>query len=147
MSDYTLRATGGQIPAFEVPYFSPGELTSITPDPTASTPFVINRAQPLPLTWESIPDGRPVYLTFTQQDFPEMTPWMWMCKMTDDGAFEVPLAVVQDFGATVEPFPTEEWRDTMDLRRYHYGSFVVPGAVGPMLSAFESGWYADVRFQ
>jgi hypothetical protein len=52
-----------------------------------------------------------------------------------------------DFGVTIEPFPTEEWRDNMALRRWHYTSFEVPGGVGPIISAFESGWYADVKFQ
>ena len=148
MSDYTLSATGGpQIPAFEVPYFSPGQITSLTPDITATTPFMIDRSQDLPIAWESIPDGRPIYLTFTQQDNPEMTEWMWMCKMTDDGEFTVPAQVLGDFGVTVQPFPSEQWRDKMDLRRWHYSSFEVEGAVGPIISAFESGWYADVQFQ
>jgi len=145
MSDYTLRATGGTLPAFEIPYYSPGQITSVTPDITATTPFVISRSAPMPIAWESIPDGRPIFLTITQQDNPEMTEWMWMCKMEDDGAFEIPLVMLQDFGSTVPVFPGEQWRDKIDLRRWHYSSFEVPGAAGPIISAFESGWYADIE--
>ena len=47
--------------------------------------------------------------------------------------------------STVPVFPGEQWRDKIDLRRWHYSSFEVPGAAGPIISAFESGWYADIE--
>lgn len=147
LSEYTLHATGGQIGAFQIPFHSPGQITAVTPDITANTPFSIPRDASLPIEWESIPDGRPIYLFFTQQDSPDQDEWTWMCKLTDDGAFEVPVAVLQDFGATVPPFATEQWRDNMSLRRWHYSSFEVNGGTGPIISAFESGWYADVQFE
>jgi hypothetical protein len=148
LSDYTLSAPGGAgIGAFEIPYHSPGLITAMTPDITAVTPFVINRAVPLPITWDSIPDGRPIYLFLNQQDSPESMEWVWMCKMADDGAFEIPTAMLGDFGPTYPPFGGEQWRDNLALRRWHYTTFEVPGAVAPIISAFESGWYADVQLQ
>ena len=147
LTTYTFRATGNQVEPFAEPLLSPGEITSLTPNPVGPNPFPILRSQPFTLTWTSIPDGRPIYLYMTQKDTPEMTEWTWMCKMTDDGEFTVPTSMLQDFGATVPPFVTEEWRDKLQLRRANYGSFEPMGAVGPILTAFESGWYANIEFQ
>lgn len=147
MSDYVLRATGAQIGAFEIPFKSPGLITTITPDISAVTPFVVDRTVPMNLKWGSVPDGRPIYIFLEQKDSPESQEWVWMCKVLDDGDFTIPTAMLQDFGATVPPFMGEEWRDKISLRRWHYGSFTVPNGVAPILSAFESGWYADVQLE
>lgn len=147
VSDYTLTASGGEIPPFQQTIRSAGDIPSLNPDIIAVRPFVVSRAQPLSLKWESVPDGGPIYIFFEQQDQPEWLRSTWMCKALDDGDFEVPLAVLQFFGPTVEPFPTEDWRDKLSLRRWRYGAFTPPGAAGPILTAMESGWYADIRFE
>lgn len=146
-SEYTLKATGGSIGAFEHKLESPGEITAMTPDITTTIPFPIDRTQPLHLEWNSVPDGRPIYLFLSQQDQVDYPEAIWMCKLADDGSFDVPLEMLQSFGPTVTPFPTETWRDKLALRRWKYGSFTPPNAVGPVITAMESGWYADVQFQ
>ena len=146
-STYTLKATGAQIEPFEVPLLSPGEITSLTPNPVGPDPFAIDRSQPFLLKWSSIPDGRPIYLYMRQKDSPETEEWIYMCKVTDDGEFEVPTSVLSNFGATVPPFVGEEWRDKLELRRQNFTSFEPQGAMGPILTGFESGWYANVEFQ
>lgn len=146
-STYMLKATGAQIEPFEIPLLSPGLLTSLTPNPVGPNPFPIPRGEPFLLQWESIPDGRPIYLYLRQKDSPETEEWTYMCKLTDDGEFAVPTSVLSNFGATVPPFVTEEWRDKLELRRSTYTSFEPQGAMGPILTGFESGWYANVEFQ
>ena len=147
VTTYTFKATGGQIEAFEQPLLSPGEVTTLTPDVTAQKPFPIARNQPFTLTWLSVPDGNPLFLYFRQQDSPESYEYLWMCKVEDDGAFTVPANVLPNFGSTVEPWVGEDWRDGIELRRARYSSFFPEGAVGPIIVAFESGWFAEVRFQ
>jgi hypothetical protein len=147
MSNYVLHAAGGVIPSFDRPLFSPGEITSLDPDITATSPFPITRADGLQLKWASVPDGRPIYLFLTQQDQVDYPETDFMCKVADDGDFTIPADVLANFGPTVTPFPGERWRDKIQLRRWHYGTFEVPNGVGPIITAFESGWYADVNFQ
>lgn len=146
-STYTLKATGAQIEPFEVPLLSPGEITALTPNPVGPDPFVIDRSQPFTLQWESIPDGRTIQLYLRQKDSPETEEWIFMCKMEDDGEFTIPTDILQNFGATVPPFVTEEWRDKIELRRATYTSFEPQGAMGPIMTGFESGWYGNVEFQ
>lgn len=148
LTTYTFKASGGTgIGAFEHPMLSPGEVTTLTPDITAQKPFPIARNQPFSLEWVSVPDGNPLFLYFRQQDSPESQEYLWMCKIEDDGEFTVPANVLPNFGSTYEPFAGEQWRDGIELRRAHYGSFFPAGAVAPILTSFESGWFADVRFQ
>ena len=144
---YTIKATGGAIAPFQQPIQSPGEITVLNPDVSGANPFAINRYQDFTLTWSSVPDGRPLFLFFEQQDQPEQERWIFMCKITDDGSFTVPSSILQNFGPTVTPFPTEEWRDKFQLRRWHYSSFHPNGAVAPVLTAFETGWYGNIEFQ
>ena len=147
MSHYVLHGAGGTIPQFDRPLFSPGEITSLDPDLTTPSPYPISRTGGFTLKWASVPDGRPIYLFLNQQDQPEYPETIFMCKVKDDGEFTIPASVLANFDPTVTPFPGERWRDKIALRRWHYGSFEVPNGAGPILTAFESGWFADVTFQ
>ncbi len=146
-AEYRLKSTGGQIEAFDHPMTAPGEVLSLDPNPLSTDPFPLSRTQPLPVRWESVPDGRPLYLYFRQQHAADATPLLWMCKLTDDGEFDVPVEVLQAFDSTVTPWVGEAWRDKVELRRSRLGSFFPQGSVGPVLTSFESGWFANVQFQ
>jgi len=147
VSTYTLRGTGGQIPAFSKQVMSPGEIKNLNPNVASTSPFVIDRSQPFTIKWESVSDGYPIQLYLEQQDQPEYPRMIWFCKVNDDGEFAVPQSVLANFGPTVEPFPTEDWRDKIALSRQRITTMDVQGAVGPVLTGFDSGWYANVRFE
>lgn len=77
-----------------------------------------------------------------------LTPLMGMgmyMSIWNDANKYVPMSdyVLKATGAQIGAFETHK----ISLRRWHYGSFTVPNGVAPILSAFESGWYADVQFE
>ncbi len=143
-ADYTLAGTGAQVGAFSTTFPGPPDILVTEPaNLTAGTgPRTIDRSQDIPLAWESEKDGLPLFVFLMQYEVQDGTPFVYLCKFEDDGEATIPASAMQYLEPTAYQIV-----DTMQILKYRIHTFEAPGATGPVLVNFSSGYDIDVIFE
>ena len=139
---YTLSGTGAEVGAFSTTMQGPPDVHVTTPSNlTSPGPIPISRSQSMPLTWESENDGTPLFLFLLSFPTQDATPQVVVCKMEDDGEFEVPASAFQ-----LIPETAFGVKDRLQILKYRIHTFTANGAPGPIMVNFASGYDVETTF-
>ena len=141
---YTLTGSGDQVGAFSTTFQGPPDVHVTQPSnlTTAVGPIGIDKNQDYPLKWESANDGLPLFVFLLQAESEDAAPQVVVCKFENDGEGTIPASAFQ-------LLPEAGWGSTASLQilKYRLHTFTPPGATGPVLVNFASGYDIEVAYQ